>query len=767
MLKKISTLLAMLALATTASAQFGVTDEEFDSIQTARDSMKVVLGEANVAAKKRTIKAEIDKMTYSVADDPEAATQTLTEMLRKVPMVTVDGDDNIKVNGQSGFKVYVNGKPNQMMSNNPKEIFKSYPASAVKKIEVITDPGAKYDAEGVTGILNIVTQAETVTKGWTVTPRISVDNTGYGGGLFGTTQYGKFTLSANYGYGVNHWNQSSDNVSTTVYEDNPLLHQLQIEASAKPEIFHNYGGLDASYEFSEHDLLSVNAGVYGYKYNFSTVGTARMTDIDGNPVYGYNSLIASDNKNMNYSAGADYQHSFASPEQALTLSYRYDGSPSNQKQSLEYFGLTGEEYLPTLTDQDVDPDYHSKEHTVQADFTTPFAEGAHQLSVGGKYIRRVNESDSRQFDKPAGTNGGDGWTLNEAASLHYRHLGSIAAAYAEYVMKISKFSLRAGLRYEHFNVNVKYPDGKRPGFARNFDNVLPSLNLGYNLTQTQMLKVSYSFRIARPSISQLSPYVNRSTPGEASYGNPLLESEEGHSVGVNYNLFGSKVSIALNGYFNFTNNGLTDYSFIDNAQCLNTTYDNFLQRRSGNLSGYVNWNITPRTSLSINCSGSYSDLNVDRNVAANEAHGDLRIAMHNNGWQGYGFLNFRQDIWWQLKLGISGGGGSPWISLQEKGSGWYFYNLSLSRAFLKEKRLNVSVYASNFLQPHHTFNYTQQGDGFTRTSHSRNYRMGFGMSISWRLGKLETSVKKARRTISNDDVAPQSSGGKNGGQGGK
>lgn len=232
----------MLALATTASAQFGVTDEEFDSIQTARDSMKVVLGEANVAAKKRTIKAEIDKMTYSVADDPEAATQTLTEMLRKVPMVTVDGDDNIKVNGQSGFKVYVNGKPNQMMSNNPKEIFKSYPASAVKKIEVITDPGAKYDAEGVTGILNIVTQAETATKGWTVTPRINVDNTGYGGGLFGTTQYGKFTLSANYGYGVNHWNQGSDNTNTTVYEDNPLLHQLQIEASAKPEIFFNYSG---------------------------------------------------------------------------------------------------------------------------------------------------------------------------------------------------------------------------------------------------------------------------------------------------------------------------------------------------------------------------------------------------------------------------------------------------------------------------------------------------------------------------------------------
>ena len=203
MTKHISILLVLLSLAGKASAQFGVTDEQFDSIQAAHDSLQVVLGEASVAAKKRTIKAEIDKMVYSVTDDPEAATQTLTEMLRKVPMVTVDGEDNIKVNGQSGFKVYVNGKPNQMMSSNPKEIFKSYPASAVKKIEVITDPGAKYDAEGVSGILNIVTLSETITKGWTVTPRLNVNNQGYGGGFFGTVQYGKFTVSANYGFGVN------------------------------------------------------------------------------------------------------------------------------------------------------------------------------------------------------------------------------------------------------------------------------------------------------------------------------------------------------------------------------------------------------------------------------------------------------------------------------------------------------------------------------------------------------------------------------------
>ena len=122
-----------------------------------------MLGQATVTAERRLVKAEIDRVSYSMKEDPEAQTNSLLDMLRKVPMVTVDGEDNIKVNGSSGFKVYVNGKPSQMMSSNPSLILKNYPASAIKRVEVITDPGAKYDAEGTSGILNIVTDAETRT----------------------------------------------------------------------------------------------------------------------------------------------------------------------------------------------------------------------------------------------------------------------------------------------------------------------------------------------------------------------------------------------------------------------------------------------------------------------------------------------------------------------------------------------------------------------------------------------------------------------------
>lgn len=121
-----------------------------------------------VVAQKPLVKAEVDKVTYSVEDDPDSKTNSTLEMLRKVPLVTIDGEDNIQVNGSSNFKVHVNGKPNNMMSNNPKEVLKSLPANSVKSIEVITDPGAKYDAEGIGGILNIITTTGGNMQGYNV-----------------------------------------------------------------------------------------------------------------------------------------------------------------------------------------------------------------------------------------------------------------------------------------------------------------------------------------------------------------------------------------------------------------------------------------------------------------------------------------------------------------------------------------------------------------------------------------------------------------------
>ena len=115
---------------------------------------------ATVSAQVPFIKTEVDKLTYKISEDPDAQTSNALDMLRKVPRVTVDADDNIMVNGQGNFKIYVNGKPSGMFSSQPGKILKGMPAESIKRVEVISDPGAKYDAEGVGGILNIVMNAK-------------------------------------------------------------------------------------------------------------------------------------------------------------------------------------------------------------------------------------------------------------------------------------------------------------------------------------------------------------------------------------------------------------------------------------------------------------------------------------------------------------------------------------------------------------------------------------------------------------------------------
>jgi hypothetical protein len=155
-----------------------------------------------VVAQKPVVKMKTDRMTYDVQQDKDAQSMTVLDILRKVPMVTVDAQDNITVNGSSSFKVLVDGKPNVQLQNNASQIFKVMPASAVKNIEVITNPGAKYDAEGVGGVLNITLNHQTGKNnerinsyGGEVSARVS--NISYGGSAYVGGQQGRLNYSLN------------------------------------------------------------------------------------------------------------------------------------------------------------------------------------------------------------------------------------------------------------------------------------------------------------------------------------------------------------------------------------------------------------------------------------------------------------------------------------------------------------------------------------------------------------------------------------------
>ena len=685
-----------------------------------------------VVAQKPLVKAEIDKVTYSIEDDPDSKTSSTLEMLRKVPLVTVDGEDKIQVNGSSNFKIHVNGKPNTMMSNNPKEVLKSLPANSVKSIEVITEPGAKYDAEGIGGILNIITVTGSNMQGYTVSLNAGVNNQGYNAGAYGTVQVGKFTVTGNYSY--NH-NDSPEHTSFSNREDftSDTYKYLNQQSSGKSGGDFNFGSMEGSYEIDSLNLVSFSMQMYGGNYDSKSNSQTQMLNSIREHTYSYNTINR--NKNLFGSIGAnfDYQHSFKKKGEYLTFSYRYNGSPNNSESYTEYEEI--KDYPYDLRNQHYDNDARTDEHTFQLDYTNPIS-NMHNIDFGAKYILRNNKSESQYFKEYNGE-----YQVDENLTDNFKQTQNILAAYGDYMLKWKKMGAKVGVRYEHTFMDVEYAKMPEKNFDAGFDDIVPSMMLSYQLAPTQTLRATYNMRISRPGIWYLNPFRDTSNPTHISYGNPDLETEKAHSVGLAFSSFSAKFNINANLGYSFVNNGIQNYSFINNG-VMETTYGNIGHTQRTSLSLWMNWNPGKTTRISVNASGMYVDLRSDESF----------LKQSNNGFQGNLFLNAQQTLPWDLRFSLYGGGSSPNISLQGKGSSISFYGFSLSRSFLKEKRLTVSLNTSNLFHKYLTFKNETVTDTFRSWSKSKLQQQSYGLNISWRFGELKTQVKKANRTIINDDL---------------
>ena len=441
------------------------------------------LGQVEIVAQKPLVKADIDKIEYNVQDDPDAQSNSVLEMLRKVPLVTVDGEDNIQVNGSSSFKVYVNGKPNNMMSNNPTEVLKSMPANSIKHIEVITNPGPKYDAEGVGGILNIVTVGSGL-EGYTATFSANVSNRGAGGGAFGTIKSGKLTVSARYNYNYNdqprNYSSGSQHVTPEAVTENSS--NLDYDGSNKGHGSFQSGSMEASYEIDTLRLVTMSFGLWGggNKSNGSTDYIATFPEnINAAPIYSYSAFNRSKSSWYSIDGGIDYQRLFKVKDRMLTFSYKINTRPQTSDSYTEYeidngYNPDWADYLNRLKNQHNDGEQNTTEHTFQADYTTPIGK-LHTLEAGAKYILRNNSSEDDRFD--ADDTGK--YEYNKDQSSHYKHLNDIIAAYLGYGLKVKRLSGRLGLRYEHTIQDVMYLVGRGEDFTKNFDDVVPSASIGY------------------------------------------------------------------------------------------------------------------------------------------------------------------------------------------------------------------------------------------------------------------------------------------------
>ena len=722
------------------SRQFTVSEAQpVARLGVVRLSGSVELQEVEVLAQKPLVTAEIDRLSYSVADDSESATKTTLDMLRRVPMVSVDGQDNIQVKGSSNFKVLVNGKPNPMMSGNPKEVLRNLPASAVKSIEVITDPGAKYDAEGVGGILNIVLQDVKV-QGYNLSLSAYGSNNNIGGSAYGTYQLGKFTTTAHYSYG--RFRQNSMRVETErvdLDEAGLELSRLLSQTEGDVNGDYHYASLQSSYEPDSLNLLTLAGTLMANDYTSLNAGTTARTGQLA--PFGYSMTQNSRTASLNGSLAFDYQHSFRRKGEFLTTSYRFTASPTDNDADQTYSDIRDVPFdLPTRRQED---DRRHTEHTVQVDYVNPFSE-KHLFDTGAKYIARRDANDSHVFI--------DG-TFDLPSSSFYEQRQDIFALYADYTLRLGKLGAKAGVRYEHTLTSVDYEYDPASNFSSNFDDVVPSVTFSYNMGVTQMMRLSYFMRINRPGITFLSPFRSSTDPSYVSYGNPNLDTERWHNVSFNISSFGARLSGNASLNYSFTDNGISDYAFLqDGVQ--HTTYGNVLRSSRVDLSLWGQWMPLARTKLMLSLMPAYSDLR------------SRRVDASNSGFSLSGYGSVEQGLGKRMRLMGYGGGGSGDVTLQGKSMSYYFYGISFSCSFLKDDRLNLSLFANNVYPTRLSYETSIETDRFRYRTLTNVRAWNAGVSLSFRLGNLNTSVKRTQRTINNDDLkqaeqssVPQQQGG--------
>lgn len=702
-----------------------------------------LLDEVAVTAKKPLVRVEAGKIAYSVEDDPQAASSTASEMLRKVPMLSVDGDGNVSLAGSTNFKVYVNGRPNTMMSNNAKEVLKSMPASTIKKVEVITHPGAKYDAEGVGGIINIVTTGATL-EGYNVSlAGAYTNNNGYQAHGYGTVKVGRLSLAANYGYArYNSWPVSlrseldylspSPVAKATVVSDN-----TNVEAKAQ------FATLEASFEIDSLNLLSLTGNYYDVRQDVFMDAWSDARDVAGGKLYGYGLGTATKSHYGTANLSLDYQHLSPRREgETFVFSYRMDNTPIDADNMTRVFAT--ENYTPY--EQWQTSDGRSLENTFQADYTLPL-DTMHTLNVGAKYIYRINDSHNTDYRRRTS---GDEWAetglMGSGDNLHRQHVLGI---YGEYGLKYKQFGLRLGLRYEYTRQSVAFDDFRDKDFGASFSDVVPSLLLSYTVGGKHSLSLGYNMRISRPGISYLNPFRNSGqTPLYVEYGNPDLDTERYNVVTLNYSYFAQDITVGAELRYTQTGNGITHYSFVDGGGVVNSTYANIGISHIPHLTVFANWNIGGSTRINCNAGFGYERMRTNGNAAA-----DGITAWDNDGWAFHAVGGVEQNLPWRLTLTVNAGANREGISLYSMARPvYYWYGLSLQRKFLKDDRLSLQVSASTFAPKYDEYRYSSRATDCISTNIQRMRMMQYAVSLTYTFGELKAKVKKTSRTIVNDDV---------------
>jgi len=707
-----------------------------------------------VEGERAVIEEKVDRTVYNAENDATARGGDATDVLKRVPMLSVDMDGNVSLRGNSNIRVLINNKPSTITASSVADALKQIPADQIKTVEVITSPSAKYDAEGSAGIINIITKKNTL-QGLT----LNIDGSaGYRGSNLGLNgNYRKKNMGFSLGgfarssYNVNgKFTNNQTTTSTTGLEST----NLQMAETRRNDLFGNgQFGWDWDIDASNSVAASVRYGTRNGN-NFQDNLTSQIYQ---NSLLTTSSLrdVEVDDKSGTVDASLTYTHLFKKPQQEFSLLGQY--SRNNRNNNFYNFILNELDESVTSRIRNDNKSFN-EESTLQADYQTPL--GTNQLlEFGGKLIMRKVSSDYTSFSATGAT---DPYVpvANSNLSNIFTYNQKIAASYVSYTYSSkSGYSFKAGTRYEYTAIDANFANEKGPVEIPSYKVIVPSINLSKRL-KTGTVKIAYNRRIQRPSIQFLNPNVQGSNPYSITYGNPNLGPEYTNNYELSYSTSIKAVNLNMSTFVRNTDSGIQSLRtvFGDNPadpDTVQTTFQNIGREDAYGGNIFASVNISSKLMMNAGTDVYYA-------VLSNNDPNPLYSAS-NQGWV-YNirlFGNYTLTKGWGLQFfGFYRG---PQVLLQGRQGNFYYYGMSVRKEFANKKG-SIGLGADQFLTSALRIENTTQSPTISQKAVTELYNMNFKVTFSYRIGKMSFDApRRRRRSISNDDL--KEGGGDNGGGG--
>lgn len=714
-------------------------------------SKTTTLQNITISGRPKIVENKIDKLIFNADQDVTSQVGVATDVLKKVPEVSVDVDGNVELAGSSSIRFLINGKPSAAFGSDIADVLQSIPASQIKSIEVITSPGAKYDAQGLGGIINIILKKN--------------NSQGINGNLSLTggtrTENGSFNFNARKGsFGVNAYvsgdatlktrsSSTSERVTNDTAANNKVF--LNQVASSDDKRSGYQTGLGFDWDLNKYNGIS---GSFGYQ-NFGHTGTTmtnqlqQTQSVDGVLLSDIENAINSDHNFHfhNVDASLNYKKTFKKEDQELDLAVNTSLGDRNVMDN-NYQYLLPQDSLFYAT-KEKNPGTEN-ETEIRADYTQPLKKNV-LLGVGSKLSFYDVTSNSEVLK----LNSLGNYTTDNYLSDNVGYHQKVYAFYSELSFPVFKlFDAKIGGRYERTEINSYYSDAQQQQQVPGYNTFVPSIFFSKKTSENSQIKLSYSKRIERPDYRDLNPFINTTDPKNLSTGNIHLSPEIGNRYELGYNIDVDKIgSFMVNLFYRINDHDIQDYIvYYPSYQVGDTAYQD--------VAVSTRQNIGRENNIGLNLFAAakfFSKLDLRMNAFFYERHTINTID------KGYNYNSFNYHINlnadYQFSKTLVAEFFGNFRSARHEAQGSYPSFTTYSFAFRKQfwdKKGSLALTASNLFRRDLVQKTKVFGPEFTINQIRTIPFRSIGLNFTWKFGKLE--FKKDKEPINDNLNAPADNG---------